>query len=91
MRFHGFIPVSGTLEITIGSANAAEAAPGQAFFMEKGPNHVFRNTGSATTVVMEIFVKDRATLAERDALRLATSDKVRQAVKTCGKTQLWAQ
>ena len=57
VRFHFFIPVSGKIELTIGSANAIEAAPGQAFFMAKGTKHGFKNTGPSTAIVIEVFVK----------------------------------
>jgi quercetin dioxygenase-like cupin family protein len=64
VRFHLWIPISGKLEITIGSAKPVEAASGQAFFMEKGTPHGFRNIGSTPATVMEIFVKDGAAAAE---------------------------
>ena len=64
VRFHLWIPISGKLEITIGSAKPVEAASGQAFFMEKGTPHGFRNVGSTPATVMEIFVKDGAAAAE---------------------------
>jgi quercetin dioxygenase-like cupin family protein len=60
VRYHLFIPVSGQLELTIGSAKAIEAIPGQAYFMEKGTPHGFRNSGSSPAMVMEVFVKDGA-------------------------------
>lgn len=65
VRFHLFIPVSGKLELTIGSAKPVEAGVGQAFFMEKGTPHGFRNTGSTPAMVMEVFVKDRAAAAQQ--------------------------
>ena len=60
VRYHLFIPVSGQLELTIGSAKPIEAIPGQAYFMEKGTPHGFRNSGSSPAMVMEVFVKDGA-------------------------------
>jgi len=60
VRFHLFIPVSGQLELTIGSAKPVDTIPGQAYFMEKGTPHGFRNVGSAPAMVMEVFVKDGA-------------------------------
>lgn len=58
VRFHMFIPVSGQIELTIGSAKPVETLPGQAYYMEKGTPHGFRNTGSTPAMVMEVFVKD---------------------------------
>jgi quercetin dioxygenase-like cupin family protein len=60
VRFHLFIPISGKIELTIGSAKPVEAVPGQAYFMEKGTPHGFRNLGSSPAAVMEVFVKDDA-------------------------------
>ena len=76
VKFHLFIPVTGNLELTIGSATPVEAPPGQAFFMEKGTPHGFRNTGATPAVVMEVFVKDGSATAQapatrKDALNLA--------------------
>jgi quercetin dioxygenase-like cupin family protein len=60
VRFHLFIPVSGQLELTIGSAKPIDTVPGQAYYMEKGTPHGFRNAGSSAAMVMEVFVKDGA-------------------------------
>ena len=60
VRFHLFIPVSGQLELTIGSAKPVDTVPGQAYYMEKGTPHGFRNAGSSPAMVMEVFVKDGA-------------------------------
>lgn len=65
VRFHLFIPVTGKLELTIGSAKPVEATPGQAYFMEKGTPHGFRNLGSSPASVMEVFVKDNAATARQ--------------------------
>jgi len=65
VKFHLFIPVSGNLELTIGSAKPVEAPPGQVFFMEKGTPHGFRNTGATPAVVMEVFVKENAATAQK--------------------------
>jgi len=66
VRFHLFIPVSGKIELTIGSAKPVEAAIGQAYFMEKGTPHGFRNLGSSPAMVMEVFVKDSAAAARQE-------------------------
>jgi len=65
VRFHLFIPVTGKIELTIGSAKPVEATPGQAYFMEKGTPHGFRNMGSSPAMVMEVFVKDGAATARQ--------------------------
>lgn len=71
VRFHLFIPVTGKLELTMGSAKPVEATPGQAYFMEKGTLHGFRNIGSSPAMVMEVFVKDGAATAQREPGRPA--------------------
>lgn len=65
VEYHVWVPVSGTLEITIGDMAGVVASPGanQAFFMKKGTPHGFRNTGSTPAAVFEIFVKRSTTNA----------------------------
>ena len=71
VRFHLFIPVTGKIELTIGSEKPVEATPGQAYFMEKGTQHGFRNIGSSPAMVMEVFVKDGAATAQQEPGRSA--------------------
>ena len=72
VRFHLFLPIAGAFEITIGSAKPVKAAVGQAFYLEKGTTHGFRNTGDSVAMALEVFVKPGASLAETDARELAT-------------------
>ena len=58
VRFHLFIPITGKIELTMGSAKPIETTPGQAYFMEKGTPHGFRNLGTSPAAVIEVFVKD---------------------------------
>lgn len=74
VRFHLFIPVQGKLELTIGSAKPVEATPGQAFFMERGTPHGFRNVGSTPAAVMEVFVKDGASAQQGPGQRNDSED-----------------
>lgn len=69
VRFHLFIPVSGKIELTIGSAKPLEATPGQAYFMERGTQHGFKNIGTTPAIVMEVFVKDGAATAQKELTR----------------------
>jgi quercetin dioxygenase-like cupin family protein len=71
VRFHLWIPVSGKLELTIGSAKPVEAVSGQAFFLAKGTQHGFKNVGNTTAAVIEVFVKDAASAAEVQSFGLA--------------------
>jgi quercetin dioxygenase-like cupin family protein len=65
VRFHLFIPIAGKIELTMGSAKPIETTPGQAYFMEKGTPHGFRNLGSSPAAVMEVFVKESAASARQ--------------------------
>jgi quercetin dioxygenase-like cupin family protein len=71
VRFHLWIPISGKLELTIGSAKPVEAASGQAFFFERGTPHGFKNVGSTPAAVIEVFVKDVPSAAEVQSLGVA--------------------
>ena len=63
--FHLWVPMTGTLEITIGSEPPAAAAPGQAFFLKRGTPHGFKNVGTTPAAVLEVFVKDGAANANQ--------------------------
>ena len=68
VKFHLFIPLTGKLQVTIGSDQPVDAPVGQAFYIKGGTPHGFRNLGSTPAMVMEIFVKDGASTARLDAL-----------------------
>jgi len=77
VKFHMFMPISGSLELTMGSTTAAAPA-GQAYFMEKGTPHGFRNTGTTVAAVFEVFIREAAPKTaskpadtEKNALALA--------------------
>lgn len=72
VEYHVWTPVTGTLEITIGSDAAKPAAAGQAFFMRKGTPHGFRNTGTTPAAVFEIFVKRTTPVAADSAVDLGS-------------------
>ncbi|HEY7390895.1 MAG TPA: cupin domain-containing protein [Bryobacteraceae bacterium] len=71
VRFHLWIPISGKLELTIGSAKPVEATSGQAFFFERGTPHGFKNVGDTPAAVIEVFVKDAPSAAEVQSLGVA--------------------
>jgi quercetin dioxygenase-like cupin family protein len=58
VKFHVWLALTGKLEVTIGGAKPVLATEGQAFFMQKGTPHGFKNVGTAPAAVMEIFVKE---------------------------------
>jgi quercetin dioxygenase-like cupin family protein len=57
VEYHLWIPLEGRLEITIESDGPVVATPGQAFFLQRGTQHGFRNLGTTPAAVMEVFVK----------------------------------
>lgn len=61
--YHVWVPLEGTLEITIGADAPVAARPGQAFFLRQGTSHGFRNTGPTPGAAMEIFVKSTTAVA----------------------------
>jgi mannose-6-phosphate isomerase-like protein (cupin superfamily) len=68
VKFHLFIPLTGKLQITIGSDNPVDAPVGQAFYIKGGTPHGFRNLGSTPGSAMEIFVMNGASAASLDRL-----------------------
>jgi quercetin dioxygenase-like cupin family protein len=78
VKFHVWIALTGKLEVTIGSAKPVLASEGQAFFMQKGTPHGFRNVGTTPGAAMEIFVKD-------DPAKLAGNLDIGALVAALGK------
>jgi mannose-6-phosphate isomerase-like protein (cupin superfamily) len=68
VEFHLFIPLTGKLQLTVGSDKPVDAPVGQAFYIKGSTPHGFRNLGSTQATVMEIFVKDGASTASLDGL-----------------------
>lgn len=68
VRFHLFVPVTGTVQLSIESENPVEAAPGQVHFLKANTPHGFKNTGALPATVIELFIKDGAPRADQDAL-----------------------
>ena len=59
VAFHLFIPLSGTLVLTIGDDPPVEAKIGQAYYIKAGTQHGFKNTGTTLARVIEVFVKPK--------------------------------
>ena len=70
VKFHLFIPLTEGLELTV-SGKPANAPLGQAFYLAKGTPHGFRNTGTSKAMIVEVFVKPGAPVAQKDALGAA--------------------
>ena len=68
VKFHLFIPLTGKLQVTIGSDKPVDAPVGQAFYIKGGTPHGFRNLGSTPGSAIEIFVTNGASAASLRAL-----------------------
>jgi quercetin dioxygenase-like cupin family protein len=58
VRSHLFLPIAGSIELTMGSAKPVPALVGQSYYMQKGTPHSFKNTGATKAIVYEVFVRD---------------------------------
>jgi len=66
--YHLWIPIEGSLQITIGNDAPVSAASGQAFFMKRGTRHGFKNIGTTPGAALEIFIKQTTTAGGIDPL-----------------------
>ena len=57
VQYHLFIPTSAGMQFQAGSEKPVDMAAWEAQFVKGGTQHGFRNTGSTTVTIMEIFVK----------------------------------
>jgi quercetin dioxygenase-like cupin family protein len=64
VKYHLFLPLTGSLELTIGDTKIA-ASPGQAYYIERGTPHGFRNTGSTPASGYEVFIREPKTSATK--------------------------
>jgi quercetin dioxygenase-like cupin family protein len=69
VEYHLWIPIEGTLELTLRNDPPIAAKPGEAYFMTRGTPHGFRNVGATPAAVFEIFIKQTATKAGVDVAR----------------------
>jgi quercetin dioxygenase-like cupin family protein len=57
MQYHLFIPIAAGMQFESESEKPVHMTAWQAQFVKGGTKHGFRNTGSSTVTIMEIFVK----------------------------------
>ena len=57
VRFHLFIPVSGTFDVEVEPDKPVQRAAWQAQSIKGGTRHGFKNTGTTTGTIVEVFVK----------------------------------
>ncbi len=56
VRFHLFIPLTGTVQLNLG-ADTINATAGNVYFINKGTPHGFKNATGSTATAVEVFVK----------------------------------
>ena len=56
-QFHLFIPVTGGAQFEVEPNKPIDITTWQAQFVKGGTRHGFKNTGTSTTTVIEVFVK----------------------------------
>jgi quercetin dioxygenase-like cupin family protein len=56
-QFHLFIPVTGGAQFEVEPNKPVDITTWQAQFVKGGTRHGFKNTGTSTTTVIEVFVK----------------------------------
>ena len=71
VHYHAWVPLEGSFELSLGTDAPVPASAGDAFFLERGTMHGFRNVGTTDAAVMEVFVlvTDGADTASRRRLR----------------------
>ena len=57
MQYHLFIPTTAGMQFETESEKPVQMAAWQAQFVKGGTRHGFKNTGSSTVTIVEIFVK----------------------------------
>ncbi len=57
VQFHVFVPISGAVQLAIGSEKPVEVGAGKAQFFKANTPHGWKNIGNVPAVVMEFFVK----------------------------------
>ena len=57
VTFHMLVPITGSLELTVGKDPVITTVPGQAYYMVKGQEHGFTNKTNAAVQVIELFIK----------------------------------
>ena len=65
--FHLFMPLDGTIEVTIDGEPTARLGPWQPHFFKGGTTHAFTNTSGSAVQWLEVFVQKTAASADLDA------------------------
>jgi quercetin dioxygenase-like cupin family protein len=73
--YHVFVLITGRLLLTVEGEPAVEVGPGEALSLKGGAMHTFRNTGSVTATIVEVFGK-----APAAAVDLAAAEQIARAL-----------
>ncbi len=73
--YHVFVLVTGQLVLTIEGESPVDVTPGQALYLKGGAKHSFKNTGSVTATIVEVFGR-AAAAADDAALAIAFASPV---------------
>jgi quercetin dioxygenase-like cupin family protein len=65
--FHLFMPVDGTIDVTIDGEGSRRLGPWEAHFFTGGTMHAFTNASASTVQWMEVFIHKTATSAVLDS------------------------
>jgi quercetin dioxygenase-like cupin family protein len=57
VNFHMFTPISGPMELILGTGATVTVQPWHPYYMDAGTEHGFRNHGEVAVEIMEIFVR----------------------------------
>lgn len=57
VRFHIFVPITGTMQMEVEGQKPVNLAPWQAQFLKGGTKHGFTNKTTATVSIMEVFAR----------------------------------
>jgi quercetin dioxygenase-like cupin family protein len=76
--YHVLVLVTGQLVLTIEGESPVDVTPGQALYLKGGAKHTFKNTGSVTATIVEVFGK-AAPAADDVALAIAFASLARPA------------
>jgi mannose-6-phosphate isomerase-like protein (cupin superfamily) len=67
--WHVFVLVTGQLTLTVEGESPVDVTPGQVLTLKGGAKHTFKNTGTVTATIVEVF--GRAQTAAADAVAIA--------------------
>ncbi|HEY7285014.1 MAG TPA: cupin domain-containing protein [Vicinamibacterales bacterium] len=71
--WHVFVLVTGQLTLTIEGENPVDVTQGQVLTLKGGAKHTFKNTGSVTATIVEVFGRSQQAAEFAAAIAAATS------------------